>query len=75
LIHEIYSFLLPAEVPRDWKIAAWTIAQQTRTFPNVGGVHNVRQCVSVPRDQESVYLPLIENYVAVNDRKRTLERN
>jgi hypothetical protein len=72
--YDIYSILLPTEVRPEWKIAAWAITQQTRTFPNVGRFHNVSECLNLPRDQEPIYLPLIEDYVAKNNRKQTLER-
>jgi hypothetical protein len=73
--YEIYSILLPIEVPREWRITEWAIRQQTQTFPNVGGFNSVRQCLQVPPDQEPIYLPLINDYVAKNNRKRILERN
>lgn len=72
--YEIYSILLRTEVPPEWKITAWAISQQTQTFPNAGGFHNVRQCLNFPRDQEALYLPLIDDYAAKNNKNRTLER-
>jgi hypothetical protein len=72
--YEIYSMLLRTEVGPEWKITSWAITQQTQTFPSIGSRHSVRQCLNVSRDQEAIYLPLIEDYVAKNNTKQTLER-
>src|SRR5882762_2263420 len=72
--YEIYSMLLRTELGPEWKITAWAITQQTQTFPSFGSRHSVRQCLSVSRDQEAIYLPLIEDYLAKNNGKQTLER-
>ena len=72
--YEIYSMLLPTEMRPEWKIAAWVIIQQTRTFPSFGLRHNIRECLNVSRDQEAVYVPLIVDYVAKNNKKYVLER-
>jgi len=70
---EIYSMLLRSEMPPAWNISAWNIAEQTRTFPGLPR-HNIRECLLVSQEQESIYLPLFEDYLAKNQRKRTLER-
>jgi hypothetical protein len=74
--YEIYSILLRTEVGPQWKIAVWAITHQTQTFPNSGSrpFHDVRECLSVSRDQKPIYLPLIEDYVAKNSTKQVLER-
>jgi hypothetical protein len=72
--YEIYSMLLRTEMGPQWKIVAWAIIRQTQTFPGGGSTHNVRQCINVPREQEAVYLPLVDNYTAKNNRKWVLER-
>src|SRR5204862_3145147 len=72
--YEIYSMLLRTEVGPEWKITAWAITQQTQTFPRFGSAHTVRQCLTVARDQEPVYLPLIEDYAAKKNTKQALER-
>jgi hypothetical protein len=71
--YEIYSMLLQTEMPPGWNVSAWNIAEQTRTFPQFVQ-HNIRECLSVSQGQESIYLPLFEDYLAKNQRKRTLER-
>jgi hypothetical protein len=71
--YEIYSMLLRTEMGPHWKITAWAITRQTQTFPHIGSRHNVRECLNVSRDQETVYLPLIEDYVAKNNGKLVLE--
>lgn len=55
---------------------AWAITEETQTFPynGVRSFDDVRECVGVFQDQESIYLPLIEDYVAKNKRKHVLER-
>jgi hypothetical protein len=71
--YEIYSMLLRKEMNPSWKVAAWTIIRQTHTYPNVGSPHNIRQCLGVPRDQETIYLPLIDAYTARNNGKLVLD--
>jgi hypothetical protein len=70
--YEIYSMLLRTELGPEWKIAVWPTSRQTQTFQN-SVLHDVRECLSVSRDQKPIYLPLIEDYVAKNSRKRVLE--
>jgi hypothetical protein len=65
--------LLRTEMPPQWNITAWNITEQTRTFPHVGQF-NIRDCLRVSQEQESIYHPLIEDYLAKNQMKRTLER-
>jgi hypothetical protein len=74
--YEIYSMLLRTEVGPEWKIAAWAITEQTQTFPVFGSSNDdhLRQCLSVSQDQKSIYQPLIQDYVAKNQRKLVLER-
>jgi len=72
--YEIYSMLLRTELPPQWKLTRWTIRQETQTFPNYGHNHTLRECLQPSQDQESTYLPLIENYVAKNKKKLVLER-
>jgi hypothetical protein len=71
--YQIYSILLRTEMSPHWKIAEWAINRQTQTFPNIGGRHSVRECLNVARDQEAVYLRLIDNYIAKNNNKLVLE--
>jgi hypothetical protein len=75
--YEIYSLLLRTEMPPQWKITAWAIRQETQTFPNhsVSNVNNLRLCLDPSQDQRSIYLPLLEDYVAKNKKKLVLERN
>ena len=70
--YEIYSMLLKTEMPPQWKIAEWTIQRETRTFYGQQGA--VDQCLVIPHDQESIYRPLVQDYVAKNGKKFTLER-
>jgi hypothetical protein len=74
--YEIYSMLLRTEMPSEWKITAWAITQKTQTFPVFGSSHDdhMRQCLSVSQEQKSIYLPLIQDYLAKNQRKIELER-
>ena len=66
--------MLRTELPPQWKLTRWTIRQETQTFPNYGHNHTLRECLQPSQDQESTYLPLIENYVAKNKKKFVLER-
>lgn len=73
--YEIYSFLLRKEMPQQWNISAWAISQETRTFP-FDGEPNGRSpaaCLEPSPDQKSIYLPLIEDYVAKNKNKLILK--
>lgn len=74
--YEIYSMLLRTEMPSEWKITAWAIRQETQTFPAFGAMagSDVSQCLSFVPDQKSIYLPLIQDYVARNKKKLVLER-
>jgi hypothetical protein len=74
--YEIYSMLLRTEMPPEWKITTWAITEETSTFPHIGSRNagNVRECLNVSQDQESTYLPLIQDYVAKNNKKLVLER-
>ena len=74
--YEIYSILLRTEMPPQWDITGWAITQETQTFPS-DGTPNGRgpgSCLQPPLDQRSVYLPLIEDYVAKNKKKLILKR-
>jgi hypothetical protein len=74
--YEIYSMLLRTEVGPEWKIAAWAIKEQTQTFPVLASSNDdhLRQCLSVSQDQKSIYQPLIQGYLAKNQKKLVLER-
>ena len=72
--YEIYSMLLRMELPPQWKLTSWTIRQETQSFPNYANNHTLRECLQPSRDQQSTYLPLIEDYVAKNKKKLVLER-
>src|SRR5262249_38293672 len=71
--YEIYWMLRRSEMPPGWNISAWNIAEQTRTFPQFVQ-HNIRECLHVSQEQECIYLPLFEDYLAKNQRKKRLER-
>jgi hypothetical protein len=73
--YEIYSILLRTEMPVQWNITGWAIKQETQTFPNGGSMgFSLNMCLQPTRDQEAIYLPLIEDYVAKNNKKPVLER-
>jgi hypothetical protein len=74
--YEIYSMLLRTEMPPQWNVTEWAITQETQTFPAYGSAAggNVRECLNVSHDQEPTYLPLLEDYVRKNTKKRVLER-
>jgi|GEM_PF-1583302 len=74
--YEIYSMLLRTEMGPEWKIAAWAIDEQTQTFPVFASSNDehLRQCLSVSQDQKSIYQPLIQDYLAKNQKKLVLER-
>ena len=74
--YDIYSMLLRTEMPPQWKITAWAIRQETQTFSNhsVSNVNDLRLCLDPSQDQRSIYLPLLEDYVAKNKKKLVLER-
>jgi len=74
--YEIYSILLRTEMSPNWKITAWAITQETRIFPS-DGTQNGRGpavCLQPPEDQRSIYLPLIEDYIAKNKKRLILKR-
>ena len=73
--YEIYSILLRTEMPPQWNITAWAIKQESQTYPNFGDMSSIGMCLQPPKDQESIYRPLIDDYVAKNKRKLVLERN
>jgi hypothetical protein len=72
--YELYSMLLRTELPPQWKLTRWTIRQETQTFPNYANNHSLRECLQPSQDQESTYLPLIEDYTAKNKKKLVLDR-
>jgi hypothetical protein len=74
--YDIYSMLLRTELPPQWNITEWAIRQETQTYPNYGSTNGGRLgvCLQPPKDQQSIYLPLIEDYVAKNKKKVVLER-
>jgi hypothetical protein len=74
--YEIYSLLLRTELPPQWKTTGWAIKQETQTYPNYGANNggNLRLCLDPAQDQKSIYLPLLEDYVAKNKKKLMLER-
>ena len=71
--YEIYSMLLRTEMHGS-STTFWVIEQETRTFPDFGDRVNNGVCVQPPKEQESVYRPLIDDYVAKNKAKLVLER-
>jgi hypothetical protein len=72
--YEIYSMLLRTEMPPQWNITGWAIEQETQTYPNFGEMSSIGMCLQPPKAQESIYRPLIDDYVAKNKKKLTLER-
>jgi hypothetical protein len=72
--YEIYSILLRKEMPPAWNIAAWAITQETQTFPSDTDGHGPGWCLQLPQDQNSIYVPLIEDYVAKNKKRHLLKR-
>jgi len=71
--YEIYSMLLRTQMPPQWNMTAWVIVRETQTFPNFGSA-NGGVCIETSKDQESIYLPVIDDYIAKNKRKLVLER-
>jgi hypothetical protein len=74
--YEIYSMLLRTEMRPEWNIREWAIRQETQTFPNYGGGNggNLGMCLGPLQNQESIYRPVIEDYVAKNKKRLLLER-
>jgi hypothetical protein len=72
--YEIYSILLRTEMPSQWNIRGWAIKQETQTYPNFGAMSSIGECLQPPKDQEPIYRPLIDDYVAKNRGKLVLER-
>jgi hypothetical protein len=72
--YDIYSILLRKEMPSQWNITGWAISQETQTYPNFGEMSSIGMCLQPPKDQESIYRPLIDDYVAKNKGKLVLER-
>jgi len=70
--YEIYSMLLKTEMPPQWNIAAWVITQETQTYPAIG-TSDGAICLQPAKEQESTYLPLIQDFVAKNRKKLVLE--
>jgi hypothetical protein len=74
--YQIYSLLLRTEMPPQWKITGWAIQQETRVFsafnPTDDGKFGV--CLRPGKDQEAIYLPLIEDYAARNRKTLLLAR-
>jgi hypothetical protein len=60
-------------MPPAWNITGWAITQEARTFPDTDG-HGLRVCIQPPEDQKSIYVPLIEDYIARNKKKLSLKR-
>jgi hypothetical protein len=73
--YEVYSILLRTELPSQWNITGWAIEQETQTYPTFGEMSSIGMCLQPPKAQESVYRLLIDDYVAKNKKKLTLERN
>jgi hypothetical protein len=71
--YEIYSILLRKEMPSQWNITGWAIKQETQTFPH-DGIITFNSCFQPPQDQEPIYRPLIDDYVAKNKMKLVLKR-
>jgi hypothetical protein len=57
--YEIYSILLRAEMPPQWKLTGWAIRHETQTFPTYGSSNggNLRMCLQPSQDQQSIYVP------------------
>ena len=70
--YEIYSMLVRTEMPGA-KTEGWAISQETQTFPHDGQI-TFSVCIQPPQDQESIYRPVFDDYVAKNKKKLTLER-
>jgi hypothetical protein len=71
---EIYSMLLRTELPSEWNITGWAIEQETQTYPTFGVMSSIAECLQPSKNQESIYRPLIDDYVAKNKGKLVLER-
>ncbi len=67
--YDIYSLLLKAEVQTDWN-HTWVISPQTTTMPGDEGM----VCVMPIKEQEAVYLPIINDYTTRNRKKFRLAR-
>ena len=72
--YEIYSMLLRTELPSQWNITGWAIEQETQTYPTFGVMSSIAECLQPSKNQESIYRPLIDDYVAKNKGKLVLER-
>lgn len=74
--YEIYSILLKTEMPPQWKITAWAIAEETQSFLGSGARrdYSIESCLQPSHDQELTYHPLIEDYRAKNANKIILKR-
>jgi hypothetical protein len=70
--YQIYSLLLKAEMPPQWKVSTWNLQRDTQTFPSTG--NDLEDCVRIPQAQESVYRPTFQDYVEKNKKKFILER-
>jgi hypothetical protein len=70
--YEIYSMLLKTEMPPQWNITTWTIQKETQTLPGQSGA--IETCLTILQNQEGIYRPLVQDYVAKNKTKFVLER-
>jgi hypothetical protein len=72
--YEICSMLLRTEMPADWKVTGWAIRQETRTLNGESGGGAEGICLKPTPDRESIYRPLIQDYVAKNKKRAVLDR-
>src|SRR5258708_4117810 len=72
--YEIYSMLVRTELPSQWNITGWAIEKETQTYPRFGAMSSITDCLQPPKNQESIYRPLIDDYIAKNKGKLVLER-
>jgi hypothetical protein len=70
--YEIYSLMLKTEMPPQSKVTSWIIQQNTQTFPGQSGT--IEECLTIQPYQESIFRPLVRDYIARNKNKILLER-
>jgi hypothetical protein len=65
--YEIYSVLLRSEMHPSWQVKTWSIKQETERG-------RLAMCLEPPKDQESTYRPVIEDFERRNRRRLLLQR-